>query len=262
MFKKVLKYSAITAATLILALYFFLAEGLYNIGSKEEVCKNIRVVILDSLKNRFVDEEVVANILNRNFADLDKKRIDDINLYDVEELLEGRSAIHFAEASINRDGTLNIEITQRRPVLRINTIKGGFYIDETQYLFPLFDTYTSYVPVVSGHIPLTLEKKHRGNVGEKNSKWLASILELGLFLERNPFWNAQIQQISIEKNGDIFLIPRIGDHKIIFGDLKDIDLKFSKLSAFYQNVIPIDGWSRYSEINLKFNNQIVCKVNN
>jgi cell division protein FtsQ len=69
-----------------------------------------------------------------------------------------------------------------------------------------------------------------------------------------------IEQIYIDKNGDVILSPRIGNHKVIFGDLKDIEVKFNKLYTFYKNIAPEKGWERYSEVNLKYNNQIVCKL--
>ena len=39
-------------------------------------------------------------------------------------------------------------------------------------------------------------------------------------------------------------------------------LKFRKLLAFYRNIAPEKGWTRYSEVNLKYKGQIVCKLNN
>ena len=38
--------------------------------------------------------------------------------------------------------------------------------------------------------------------------------------------------------------------------------KFRKLLAFYRNIAPEKGWTRYSEVNLKYKGQIVCKLNN
>jgi cell division protein FtsQ len=84
---------------------------------------------------------------------------------------------------------------------------------------------------------------------------------LGSFLENDPFWNAQIEQIYIDSSGDIILSPRVGDHKIIFGDLKDMGTKFNKLYTFYKNIVPEEGWEKYSTVNLKYKDQIVCKLN-
>ena len=49
------------------------------------------------------------------------------------------------------------------------------------------------------------------------------------------------------------------EHKIIFGAAEDIDTKFKKLMIFYTHGLSKVGWNVYSEINLKFKDNVVCK---
>jgi cell division protein FtsQ len=65
-------------------------------------------------------------------------------------------------------------------------------------------------------------------------------------------------QIYVDENGELLLIPRVGDQKIVFGKTDNIIKKFDKLSLFYRKGIVGNGWKKYSTINLKFKNQIVC----
>ena len=125
----------------------------------------------------------------------------------------------------------------------------------------ILPTFTSYVPIVSGHIPFTLNAAHRGMALEDDTNWMEKILELGNYMGNDPFWSAQIEQIYVDAAGDVILIPRVGDHTIIFGDLNDIDTKFNKLYTFYKNIVPAEGWEKYSSVNLKYKDQIICKLN-
>ena len=54
------------------------------------------------------------------------------------------------------------------------------------------------------------------------------------------------------------MIPRVGSQKINIGDFENIAEKLDNLYQFYKVAMPVKGWQVYSEINLKFNNQIVC----
>ena len=54
------------------------------------------------------------------------------------------------------------------------------------------------------------------------------------------------------------IIPRIGNHKIYFGDLLNLDEKLDYLYKFYKYILPSKGWDTYKLISLKYNNQIVC----
>lgn len=261
MFRKILTYLGYIILLAALGGYFFCALMLEKKGKAKEICRSVKVTLLDSAQNKFVTPQEVTDIIDGFTGKPVGKRNNEIDLNIIEELLNKRSAIKNAQVSLTKKGKMSINITQRRPVLRIQTPNGGFYVDETEYIFPLVETFTSYVPIVSGHIPLIINSQHRGKALEDDKNWISRILKMGYFLDKNPFWSAQIEQIYIDANGDILLFPRVGNHKIIFGDLNDIDEKFNKLYAFYKNVIPAEGWDKYGSVNLKYKNQIVCKLN-
>ena len=54
------------------------------------------------------------------------------------------------------------------------------------------------------------------------------------------------------------LIPKVGKHKIIIGNVENIEQKLYNLKLFYINGLNQKGWENYSVINLKYQNQIVC----
>jgi len=258
-FVKVLKYIGILLLAAIATAYFYFALMLNDKGRAGERCSGIKVVILDSAENRFVNSDDVIELINSFTGVPIGKRNDSLNLSILEELLNKRSMIKKTQAFLNIDGRLVINILQRKPIVRIEGNNGGFYIDDTKYIFPLVDHFTSYVPIVSGHIPFQLYDGYRGNPLPDMERWINGIYELALYLDSNPFWNAQIEQIYVAENGDLCLSPRVGDQQIIFGDLNNIEKKFDKLSSFYKNVIPSVGWLEYDIVNLKYKDQIVCK---
>ena len=261
MFKKVLIYFTVTLVIAAIGAYFFFAQKLYSTNMPAALCREVNITLLDSAQNRFVTQNEVLEIVEGFSGKSIGQPVEKINTHLIEKLLRQRSAIKESQVSITRDGKLQINITQRKPVLRIQSDNGGFYVDETQYIFPLVPTFTSYVPIVSGHIPFTLNAAHRGMALEDDTNWMEKILELGNYMGNDPFWSAQIEQIYVDAAGDVILIPRVGDHTIIFGDLNDIDTKFNKLYTFYKNIVPAEGWEKYSSVNLKYKDQIICKLN-
>ena len=162
MIKRIVTYCLIAFAVLLFCGYFAAASYLSAQGRKGELCTGISVTILDSAANRFVSpEEIRSIILSSDINPVGRPRTE-TQLDLIEELLESRSAIRLSDASVSMDGILRVKVTQRRPVLRVQTEKGAFYIDDTGYIFPWVNTFTSYVPVVSGHIPVRLEEGYRG----------------------------------------------------------------------------------------------------
>lgn len=261
MLKKILIYLFVALVVGAMGCYFFFAGELYRKNMPAQLCKEINITLLDSASNRFVSKNEVLEIVESFSGKSIGQPVEKINLHMLEKLLDQRSAIKKSQVSITRGGSLNIDITQRKPILRIQSENGGFYVDETQYIFPLVSSFTSYVPIVSGHIPFTLNAEHRGMALEDHNNWMGKILELGNYMSSDPFWSAQIEQIYVDSKGEIILSPRVGNHKIIFGELSDIDTKFNKLYTFYKHIVPAEGWDKYSSINLKYKDQIICKLN-
>jgi cell division protein FtsQ len=54
------------------------------------------------------------------------------------------------------------------------------------------------------------------------------------------------------------LTPTVGNHQIILGKIADYRENLNKLQLFYEKGLAEVGWNRYSVINLKYKNQVVC----
>ena len=87
---------------------------------------------------------------------------------------------------------------------------------------------------------------------------LASLFRVAIYISNDPFFKAQIEQIYVDPDGEIELIPAVGSHVILFGRADDLDDKFSKLYAFYKYGLNKIGWNKYDIINIKYKNQVVC----
>jgi cell division protein FtsQ len=88
---------------------------------------------------------------------------------------------------------------------------------------------------------------------------LKDIYYLVDYINRDSFWSAQIDQIYVDSYDEIDLIPRVGNHIIHLGSADDFEVKLRNLRVFYDKVLPVVGWNKYSNINLAFRDQIVCR---
>ena len=77
-------------------------------------------------------------------------------------------------------------------------------------------------------------------------------------MQSDDFWNDQIEQIYVNQNNDVELIPRVGEQVIMLGSFENFEEKLANLKLFYDQAVPKVGWDKYSIINLKYKDQIVC----
>lgn len=238
MVKKIMKIGA----WFLLLGYLVVSLAFVNDKRDETSIKTIVARVLDSSECSFVSNTDVLDIINKVLPDWKNKSVAKINKNDLEQAISSNAYIKSAEVYGLLSGNLVVEVTQRKPIARILS-KKGYYIDKLGAKIPLSRKATARVLIISGH------------VGDSLSKEIVAFVN---YIGNDKFLQSQITQVDVARNGEFILIPRVGDHKIEFGTVKNYKEKFRNLLALYHKGFSQTGWNKYSKINLKFSNQVVC----
>jgi len=238
----------------LLGCWFHFVGGLSSKGREQAQCRQVEVILLDSLESAIVDKQEVLDHLSGLAIG---KRLCRIDLDSIEKALNSRGEVMSAQCYAADGQTLAVRLTQRKPVVRFENATQRWYADPEGYLFPV--TNSVDVPIVTGKLPVQLGKDWRGLAPEESRDWVLGIVTLARYIDSNPFLREEIAQMDIADDGDIVLYTRSAGPSIIFGDSGDYVTKFRKLEAWWRYITPqLDG-KTYQTINLKYNNQIICK---
>jgi len=257
------------AIWMVLGLYLVIILGFVSSRNKELLCKSIDIEIEGCTGNFFIDKEDVLSIIKNEDEKILGYPVRDINKAQLEAVLLDNSFIKRTEVYSTLEGHLIIEIEQRVPVIRIiNNKNEGFYIDNEGFLMPLSDKHSAHVIVGNGQIRDSYLKRKEINVlsltedSDVNDETiLKDIYHIAMFIKNNKFWNAQIEQIFVNRNNELELVPRVGAHIILFGGPEDYVAKFEKLKMMYDKGLKYTDWNGYSKISLKYKDQVICKKN-
>lgn len=254
----------VTAALMLLAV-LGLAFGFTSKKVEDVVCHKINIIIKDSIRHQFLNEEKIENIIRSTDQKVLGYPVSVVNTHELEEYFKGHAYIKSFEAYKTMDGVLHAEVYQREPVVRIMNSKGqSYYLDRDGNIIPLKKDYTAHVIIANGHISESFDPLRGGNIYQlsrenpNKSKTLFSLVKMADYIASNDFWNAQIEQIYVHRNGELDIITRVGAHLIRFGTAVDFDKKLQKLKSLYVNGFSNGSWNDYEIINLKYKNQIIC----
>lgn len=219
-------------------------------------CTNIKILIPGA--DNFIEREEVDAILKQSQGVLIGKKLEQINLEEIEQKLKANPYIAFATVYADMNGVIHINVKQRQPILRvINASDQDFYIDRNGLKMPISPNFTASVLVANGKIM----EHFSGKVDTLITKLAKDLYKTASYIEQDSLWNEQIEQLIVDDKNDIQLVPRLGDQRIILGTADSLEVKMRNLRAFYNKAMPKVGWYTYKTINIKYTNQVVCERN-
>jgi cell division protein FtsQ len=221
-----------------------------------ELCSGYEINITGVNDHFFVNtQDIVKIIENVSGKGIKGKSVQQFPLSTIEKKLKNEPWISSAELFFDRNNKLIVQIEEKNPIARIFRQNGtSFYIDHKLNMLPKSGLKSARLPVFTGFPAV-------GNVLlPADSNLLKEIGELSLFIQKDSFMTAMLDQIDIRSDRTFSLIPKLGDQIILFGDAKNMEEKFKKLRLFYDKVIPIRGWNAYQQVNLQFKDQIVASI--
>jgi cell division protein FtsQ len=111
--------------------------------------------------------------------------------------------------------------------------------------------------MVSGYITESLQMGD--SLKSEIGKQLFPMLQ---YIHEDAFFRAQISELVVSQNGDITLLPEVGNISVEFGTSEEYQTKLENLMLFYRQVLNRTGWDRYKKVSVKFRGQVVATRTN
>jgi cell division protein FtsQ len=214
-------------------------------------CRDIEIIFKEDELIKISKDEIM-HLVKASDDNIIGREIRNIDADHIEKEIEKHQAILKAEVykvttkdSLSYSGILGVRVMHRIPVVRIMSSSGSYYLDKNGREIPVSGNYAAHVIVATGYFSKEFAKEQ--------------LLPFILYIDRCPFWKAQIEQVHVEKDGDILLTPLIGSHLIELGSLEYYQEKLVNMRAFYDQVLVQNNWNKYKLISLKYKNQVIGK---
>lgn len=239
------------------------------------VCERINVSVLDSAERDFITSGMVRMWLSSGEMKVLGRDLSSVNTRKVSDFITRRGYVKNARVYTTLDGALNVELTQRAPLVRFNTSNGyNFYFTDDGFVVPAQRHAVEYVPLVTGSVDFPFASDFIGyfeeSIGEGQKKvsesylFLSNLINFVKFVRDSDFWSSFIVQINVaegsggDREPQVEIVPRIGSHIVNLGSVDGYEEKLSMLMDFYKGASAYEGWDRYRYINLKYKGQVVC----
>ena len=242
MIKKILSILA------VLAFAGYLVYSAVAMTDRHEdirICRGIDLHISDSLNYGLIDGDMVTSLLQERGLDPVGLSLDRIDIEGIESVLLRHPLVGRAQCYKTAGNMLRINISGKVPLVRVLNNRGqDFYVDSRGEILTQHSLAVQ-LPVATGYI----DRKFASG----------DLLDVVNAIDRSEFWKAQVEQINVTREGQIELVPRVGDHLLILGTAQDVENKLKRLENFYRKGLDNVGWNKYRSISVAYENQVVCK---
>lgn len=266
--KKILNIILITFMALSVIFLFVFA----NIKQKEIICGKFEINVDYDGAPQLLDKTVVRNLITEAGIKIKGQPIENIPVRKLTKLLNANPYIKKATISVSVNGNVKATILQRNPLVRVvDRDFNQVIIDHEGHLMPINIDFPIRLVMANGNIQnialsrkiakLASANKHHSSKLRQDQTLpedLSKVYKIALKLEADTLTSALIEQIYINDNKEIELIPILGDQSIFLGDTVALNDKIMKLKAFYEHGMKTFAWNNYKLINLKYKNQVVC----
>lgn len=364
--KKYIRYALLALLWGAVAAYILYAGATARSLRAGRKVSRVEIEVVDSSSAGYlVSGRMVRGWISHSGIPTSGTAVDDVPLTAIEELIAKNGFVDGVDAYVSYSGVLHIDISQRKPLLRLLTDGMDSYVTPEGYVFAAPRASSLYVPVVTGtyrppfpasyagpvrgHIDagiaaldkriaelerekypfykrelqndrnisalrrmrikkqwwrlessaefdkrvdelrrhkVEMRRKYRYEARmiqegidrivqrqeaerakqkklEKNYEDFMKLLTFVEFIEDDDFWRSEVVQIAARTTSsgalEVELVPRSGRHTILFGRIEQVERKFEKLLRFYRSGLQNIGWDAYRTIDVRYNDQVVCK---
>ncbi len=237
----------------VVVLLMFAAIG--NAVFQQVPIKAVAVKIIAPNDNAFLTEDEVKTALDEAYGiPVVGATINGESLAVLEDSLNHNPYASRVELFKSLSGNLEATVTMRTPICRLVNNSGyNIYVDENGHKFPPAASHTARVILLRGDFDESLAPSD--TFGCSNIPESFPVVK---FILNDPFWNAQISEISVAQNGELTLYPEVGNTVIEFGLPDRMEEKFRNLKLFYEQAANVIGWDVYKKVSVKYRGQVVA----
>ena len=206
-------------------------------------CQQMKIVICDSADYQFVTQSELVRTLKRSNLFPLGSQMEHVSCHEIEQALLQHDMIRTAECCKMCNGIVRIKLTQRVPMLCVQTAEGTYYVDTDRKVMPVREHVKVQVPIFKGAV----SKRSATEEYFDFAQWLIN----------SKYWRDRIAYIHVKTPKDIVLHQREVAGNILLGNMADYEQKMNRLRKLYVDGFDEIGYTAYREFDLRYEGQVV-----
>ena len=208
-------------------------------------CSALEYIISDSEDRLYLSETELTALLQQEDIYPVGRKLNIVSLQRIENAIKRHPMVRTAECYLTPRQVVRIKLTQRVPILHVQTALENYFIDSDRKVMPARNAIRDKVLLVTG------------TVGVQTAAGIMT--DFALWLEEEPYWQEHIHHVELKSPQMVYVYYRDNGRidKAVLGAMRNYDRKLRKFRTFLQNR-PLDIQEKnYTEYDLRFKGQVI-----
>ena len=206
-------------------------------------CTSLKFIIEDKAERQYVTDKELQQLLVNEQINPVGQEVNAVSLHRIEKAVLAHPMVRTAECYLTPRNEIKVRLTQRIPLLRVQTADNTYFIDTDRKVMQARAVVRDSVLVVTGTVGVQMATTQ-----------LASFAE---WLQDEPYWQQQIRYIQVHSPQMVYIYLRNGQPRVVLGSMRDYERKLKKLRTFLENGAEAIQDKNYYEYDIRFRGQVI-----
>ena len=217
----------------------------YRSRPTDAPCTALEYDITDSDERLYLSETELTALLQQTDLYPVGRKLNIVSLQRIENTILRHPMVRTAECYLTPRHIVRIRLTQRVPVLHVQTALENYYIDSDRKVMPSRNAIRDKVLLVTG------------TVGVQSAAGI--LADFAAWLDDEPYWKERIHHLELKSPQMVYVYYADNGkiEKAVLGSMHRYDRKLRKFRTFLQNRPPDVQEKNYTEYDLRFKGQVI-----
>ena len=217
----------------------------YRSRPTDAPCTALEYDITDSDERLYISETELTALLQQTDLYPVGRKLNIVSLQRIENTILRHPMVRTAECYLTPRHVVRVRLTQRVPVLHVQTALENYYIDSDRKVMPSRNAIHDKVLLVTG------------TVGVQSAAGI--LADFAAWLDDEPYWNERIHHLELKSPQMVYVYYADNGkiEKAVLGSMHRYDRKLRKFRTFLQNRPPDVQEKNYTEYDLRFRGQVI-----
>ena len=212
------------------------------------VCRSIAYIVEDADERMYVTSDELSLLLQKEEVYPVGKAQNIISLQGIEQAIRQHDMVRTAECYMTPRQEVKVRLTQRVPLLRVQTPGEAFLIDEDRKVMPAKAVVKDKVLVANGAVGVQIASNE--------------LADFALWLQSNRYWRRRVHHVYVQTPQMVYVYLKndtsaYAGERVLMGPMKEYERKLAKLRTFFEKGEEAIQDKNYTELDVRFKGQVI-----